>query len=536
LWNGSDDLQLLGRFVAGRNANVSYEGRPLGAPALEVLRIEIKKLAAALGTDVYLAGRPQYVGQTGAVVAGRGVVPEWHRAVGSNGPRRFITNSYGALVPEKSRRVEGLARIGLSPVDLHMKAFPGGLALALAATSGYRPSGPPAKVPSPTALEQASAADEFLVVASGALDEVWTAPSTSETWLNTGPEALLTVLRTGGWDGLSPIRLVVHGLAFPDTQQAAAIPGIRFGQALANSAGTTVFVPVGKVDWDAVADGAVLGDSGNWVTYTPQLRPDLTEVERQAARLPSEALSVLERRAERALEAFGGPRGETSVGRAARLRVALALFQHGPVEADRLAAQLAAEYVAASPPPYTLVLDEALLLPADRKVLAALAAHPPLAEVQARLDALPKRERERRLRRAERMLHRPLVIGSEELAARNRLYDEVQVRLAERLAEGEVHARELLRELGLQPTGRLLGGMDPSRRQREYPSTPELSSSTSTASTASVSILPAAEPSPGVVVLSSRDTDIHEFASVMPETGLITAVLWVGEDGSPIVP
>jgi hypothetical protein len=94
-WNGSDDLQILGRFMVGSDHSVSYERTVLGTEAVVDFQEGMERLAFLLGTDVYFpagAGRPRYIAQVGAVVA-----DEWRRI--GDGIPRFDTNWARAVGP-----------------------------------------------------------------------------------------------------------------------------------------------------------------------------------------------------------------------------------------------------------------------------------------------------------------------------------------------------------------------------------------------------------------------------------------------------
>jgi hypothetical protein len=552
LWNGSDDLQILG-WPAVRRAQ--EEGQPdevaqLDEAALNRLNREMKRLAESLKVDVHYLHvdrlpTPSDALLPGAAVAG-GNLPEWRRVAGRDEPPRFVTNSYGVLVPETSRRIEDLGKADLGAGDVHVERFRGGLSLGPGDGKSGNTPGLPAKQHGSTVWERAAADGFFLVVAHGERDAVWL--SAKDRWLTTGPQALRQVLDTAGWDGHSPLVLAVDGLAFPE--DATSVPGVRFGQALADSTGVAVLVPTGKVDWDGIEAGAPSTGQGlplmshpgkrdHWVTYTPNPLPGLNQVEARLARLDDNTRSQVVDRARHILETIPGPAGRgwatSSAGarHEAALRVGDTLFRHGPAEAERLAAHLTAE-----PPPNYQTADPALLRPVDRELQTKLAAQPPLAEVQARLDALEPDYRDHLMARAEDTLARTLVIGRDQLEARNRLWDEVQLRLADALDQGAAHALALTRALGLNERGGLRGGT----RQlwptdaASGPPIPSGASDMSIGSDEFVDELPATVISAGVVAFSPRSSDTDTLQSLLPQRASVTTVLWVDHDGAPRIP
>ncbi|MCX5215841.1 hypothetical protein OG689_42600 [Kitasatospora sp. NBC_00240] len=345
LRSGADDLQILLRPV-GRDdwAGASDEA------AKRKLTQELTTLAKILGVDVYhrIPGPVKRSPNVGSFIA-EGPVAEWHRAEGRGAPPRFETNSYGALVPGTSRRIEHLSKVGLGASDIHVGRFPGGLSLNPAAWSGENTRGLPLKQPDATVWEKAATDNNFLVVATGEPDAVWLAAATQGRWLTAGPQALIQILDESGWDRLTPLLLAVDGLA------NTFLTGVHFGQALADSTGVTVHAPTGKVDWDAVAtmsrltkraeqDPLPLLRDGEWIPYTPQPRLTLDEVRNYLAGLPSS--STLLSRARLILNTFDDSLTHAP-GQDAVQRVAHALSLHGPAEAERLAAQLVAPVFAA---------------------------------------------------------------------------------------------------------------------------------------------------------------------------------------------
>ncbi|MFE3238580.1 hypothetical protein ACFXKJ_41555, partial [Kitasatospora indigofera] len=194
--------------------------------------------------------------------------------------------------------------------------------------------------------------------------------------------------------------------------------------------------------------------------------------------------------------------------------------------------------------------NPALLEPADRELLAVLGKQPPLAEVLARLDGMEPGRQELLMDIADDSLPRTLVTGSEKLAARNLLWDEVQLRFADALGQSPDRAsggdrdlnwdsaRTLARTLGLHKRGALPGG---TRRPRSPhaasgPSAPAPTSGPS----ATVFGLSAGTPTTviaaGVVAFSHRAIDTAPLTSLLSQRNSVTVILWVDHDGIPRIP
>ncbi|MGW1839035.1 WXG100-like domain-containing protein [Streptomyces sp. NPDC002067] len=280
-WEGTENIQLLGRFT-GRADGTVVHGGPLPAAARETFHRRVRELATELGADVYVpapsGGAETYrVDATGEVVVADadGRPGDWQLVAGrpdTPGPR-FATNSYGALVPAASLPVEHLTWLRAVPGDVRTVPLPGGLVLP---TQEHAPL--------PAAWREAAAPGEFLVAGQGVPDAVHLRLAASDPGVvgtagltvAAGPEALLQVLRAAGWDGHAPLRLAVDRLAF--RQDGPPVPGDRFGRRLADLSGVTVHAAAGTVRWDLADPGAahpgvrlpVTGrDGGGWATYVP---------------------------------------------------------------------------------------------------------------------------------------------------------------------------------------------------------------------------------------------------------------------------
>ncbi len=197
-------------------------------------------------------------------------------------------------------------------------------------------------------------------------------------WLTAGPEPLQRVLLRSGWDGHSPIRLAVDGLALdqsPYGQGGEFVPGDRFGQVLADLTGVEVHAPTGAVDWSSVHADITPGGglplqpgprgASPWVRYAPRTSealpwPDLSYAESRLAKLTQSARARLFGRARELVEDLLGARlamGEnmSSAVRETVVRVAHVLRWRGPAEADRLALELIAAHGSALAPTYTAI-------------------------------------------------------------------------------------------------------------------------------------------------------------------------------------
>ncbi|MFF7705514.1 hypothetical protein [Streptomyces lydicus] len=406
LWNGSDDLQILGRFRTLTNGNVTFESTPLSPTSMATFHASVQRLAELLGTDVYAPApaespAPRHVESPGAsvlsrldheagavVVAGTdGSAGGWHRAVGRpEAPPRFATNSYGALVPVTAVRIDELAQLGMEPTGVPTERFAGGVALPAGLPVGS------AKAEGPDVWRRAAPVGEFLVVARGERDGVQLSSSEGEFTFTAGPEPVLAVIRRAGWDGTSPLRLAVDGLAFTEGRGWDALPGVRFAQRLADLAGTTVFATSGTIHWDEISHPVqpaqpppLVPGSGDWFSYLPQSDfrepPTAAYAASRLGKLHDDALHTLLHRASRIVEDFAGAPlalGTAEAPTAVRntvVRVAHALRWSGAAEADRLAMALVAEQRSTHAPVHAaLDVAEGVRLSDPQAVEAAVTA------------------------------------------------------------------------------------------------------------------------------------------------------------------
>ncbi|MFE3238644.1 hypothetical protein ACFXKJ_41885, partial [Kitasatospora indigofera] len=175
----------------------------------------------------------------------------------------------------------------------------------------------------------------------------------------------------------------MDGLALDESPYSRAgehVPGVRFGQLLADLARVDVFAPTGAVDWSSVdrpsedADipqGGMLplqpgprGDS-RWVRYSPRSLeatpwPNFEYAESRLAKLTSSASARLFGQATELVEELIGARlslgkGMSGVVRETIVRVAQVLRWRGPAEADRLALELIASSGSALAPTYITI-------------------------------------------------------------------------------------------------------------------------------------------------------------------------------------
>ncbi|MFD9123965.1 hypothetical protein [Kitasatospora sp. NPDC059571] len=261
LWNGHDDLQILGRHQVTTEGTVTYEADPLTHGAAARYHTEIDELAHLLKADVYAAGgtaTSRLLAQLHQVasVAPDGSAAGWYRGVGRPGePARFTTDAHGVLVAAAALPVDDLEQAGIWPGEVHVQRFRGGVSLV-----PHPPKADNGAFRTDTGqLDDFAADGEFLVVARGGRDQVELAVPARGLSLHVGPNALLRVLRWAGWNG-EPIRLAVDGLAFLETRHddeyGEQIPGTRFGGGLASAARVAVSAPTGSVDWAAARQHA----------------------------------------------------------------------------------------------------------------------------------------------------------------------------------------------------------------------------------------------------------------------------------------